>query len=684
MHGTGTFTSAIIRAPLLRAVIPFILGLVLGRWLSLSFALSWGLVLLAAGAWAYLAFRKQQYGARWASGVAFFVLLLVFGALWQRLHTAERRVDHVGRLAANATGWKVEVSELASVKARTVRAWAEVRAAIVAGEAVPASGRMLITLLKDSTRAVPRIGDHLLLASRAAPVQRIPNPGGFDLRLWAAGHGVWHECFAPGDRWSVLGSLPGGMGFFEGARGHISRWLLRSGLPERERGLAKAILLGLRDDLAPDQNQAFVRSGTIHVLAVSGSHVGIIYVAVLWGLVLMGKEKRGRLIRGCAVLVALWLYAGLTGFTPSVLRATVMFSLFTVAEMIRWRTEPLNSLAFAACVLLLWDPSMLVQLGFQLSFLAVLGISIFYRPVLVLWAPPNRVARFFWSLLVVSLSAQAFTIPLCLYVFHAFPIWFLPANMVIVGLVGLGVYGGIALLAFHAVPVLGPFITLLMKWLLLLLGWSSAFFAGLPGAYPAVRIGFWGMAGLYTLLLFFSVWVMHRKNWARSATVAVVAALLFGWGWTAHQRNHQRSFTVYNDRDGTVCAFVQGRTMHVFAEGATPWTERSILDHVRQAGVEHVVRSDSLPHWVGFGADLFGFLPVDRTQGDVRWPRKPVSVVMHGQGWLDTKALEGGDAGQWVLSADLGWRQRSLMRRRGGGTGAPLFDIREGGAYVRP
>ena len=684
MQGSGTFTSAIIRAPLLRAGIPFILGLVLGLWLQISYTIGWGVVLLAFGLWLFLAFRKQQYGSRWASGLALFVLILAFGAMWQRLHAAESRKDYIGRLAAKASGWEVDVEEVASAKERSVRAWVEVRGAIVDGKAVPASGKMLVTLLRDSTRETPRTGDQLLLASRAAPIERIPNPGGFDVRQWAGGRGVGYECFAPDDRWFVLSSRPGGSGFFEKVRGRISAWLLRSGLPDRERALVKAILLGLRDELEPDQNQAFVRSGTIHVLAVSGSHVGIIYVAVLWGLLFLGKSKRSRILRGCAVLLALWLYAGITGFTPSVLRATVMFSLFTVAEMWSRRTESLNSLACAAILLLLWDPSMLLQLGFQLSFLAVLGIAVFYRPLQLLWAPPNAVAEFFWSLIVVSLSAQAFTIPLCLYVFHAFPVWFLPANMVIVGLVGLGVYGGIALLAVHAVPVLGPFVTTLMKWLLLLLGGLSGFFAGLPGAYPAVRIGFWGMAGMYFLLAFVAMWLLHQRKWARLATMAMTAILLFGWGWTAHQRNAQQSIAVYNDRDGTVAAFVQGRNLYVFAEGATMWTERSIQDHVRNVGVEQVVRVDSLPRYVKRDSLIYAFLSVERTATEQEWPAAPHTVIMHGKGWLDLAALNDPAASEWVLSADMAGRQRSMIRHWGEKHDATIFDIREAGAYVRP
>ncbi|MBZ0205402.1 MAG: competence protein ComEC family protein [Flavobacteriales bacterium] len=684
MHGSGNLTSALIRAPLLRTALPFLAGLVLGRWIPLSLGIGWALLLMCFACWAFLAFRAQAYHTRWASGVVLSVLLVAFGAFWQGLHTDKGRSDHVEKLAAKATGWEVEVTELASVKERSVRAWTSARAAIIDGEARPASGGMLVTVLTDSTRGALQPGTRLMLASRAEPIGKVPDPGGFDLRQWAAGRGVQHECFAPLERWTLSGKPSSGKGIFELARERIAGWLLVSGLPDRERALVKAILLGMRDELDRDQNQAFVRSGTIHVLAVSGTHVGIIYVAVLWALIFLGKGKQGRLVRGVVALLALWAYAGLTGFSPSVQRATVMFSLFTVAEMTGWRSESLNSLACAAAVLLLWDPNMLGQLGFQLSFLAVLGIAVFYRPIHLLWAPPNAVARFFWSLIVVSLSAQAFTIPLCLYMFQAFPMWFLPANMAIVGLVGMGVYGGIVLLAVHAVPVLGPIITALMKWLLLLLGFLSGFFAGLPGAYPAVRVGFWGMVGLYLLLACFAMWVMQRHKWARSATLGTLAVLLFGWGWTAHQRNSRSSFAVYTNREGVSAGFVQGRTLHVFSSGGSPWTARSIEAHARQAGAYRVELADRIPRWVEAGGRRYAFLPVERTAQAAHWPSAPSTIILHGQGWLETRTLEEEGGVEWVLNADMSGGQRAMMRRWAAAKDAPLFDMLRAGAYVRP
>lgn len=668
---------------MLRVAVPFIGGLVAGLYWSPGLAVLWALLPATFVLWCWLSFRPQHYGRRWLPGAAFWAFFTCLGVAWQSFHRQTDRPDHVGHLAQHARGWQVEITEVTSAKPRSMRAWAEVYGAVVEGTVQPACGGLLLTLLLDSMAPPPQRGDRLVLDARITPIHRIPDPGGFDLRQWARSRGVYHEAFAPVDQWRLTRHAAVGNDVFERMRERINLWLAHAGLPARERALTKALLLGQRDEMEADQNQAFIRSGTIHVLAVSGTHVGIIYVAVLWALRFLGKERRGRLIRGLVALAALWAYAGLTGFTPSVLRATVMFSLFTVAQMTYWRTDSLNSLAFAAVLLLLWDPQLLGQLGFQLSFLAVLGIVVLYAPIKRLWLAPNAVADFFWSLCAVSLAAQAFTTPLCLYTFHAFPVWFLPANLAIVGLVGIGVYVGAMLLAVHAIPVLGPLVALLMKGLLLLLGYLAAFFAGLPGAYPALRVGFWGMVGLYLFLSFLIVRLLQRKQWAGLAAMATLVALFLGWAWTARQHNQQERFVVYQDRETTTCSMVKGRTMYVFSDGTSPWLERTIEQHVREAGVLRVVRVDSLPLRVDQGGALYLFRQVDQL-AQVPVPADNDAVVLHGHGWLDMEQLPAGGRRAWVLGPDLDGNTRAHMQRWAQAQGGHVFNVRTDGAYVRP
>jgi competence protein ComEC len=684
MHVRSEITRAIIRSPMVRVAVPFVLGLVAGRAWWLPVGAGWLVVAIAAVLWAWLSFRKQVYGGRWLPGMALMLLLFLFGVQWQGLRDDRRQPDHVSKLADGAAGWLVQVQEVASERERYTRAWVEVHAALLHGKARPARGLLLATFMTDSLHPPLRMGDRLLVETQVEPIAEVPDPGGFDVRAWAAGRGAYHECFAPAERWKRITAGGSGMAFFEHARQRITQWLQACGLPDRERALVKAVLLGLRDELEPDQNQAFVQSGTVHVLAVSGSHVGIIYVALWWGLASLARKRWGRVLRGVLTLVCLWAYAGLTGATPSVLRATLMFSLFTIAGLTRWRAEPLNSLACAAFLLLLWDPSMLGQLGFQLSFLAVLGIIAFYRPLYALWMPRTLVGRFFWSLLAVSLVAQAFTLPLCLYVFHAFPVWFLPANMAIVGLVGLAVYGGVLLLLFHAVPVLGAFLSAAMAWLLMLLGWLSEFFAQLPMAYPAVRIGFWGMLGLYVLIVALAVWGMERKRWARTLSFASVAALLLGWGWTAHRRNAQQQFVVYNERNGLTCAFVQGRSMRVFSDSISARAEKTVLDHVRIMGVKRVQREPGIPESVNAPTGAVRFMRLGKGSDPVASMDSASTLVLYGEGWLDRDDPLPVRPSQLVLAPNLYGALRRRLVDWAGTNDVPVFDVRGDGAYVRP
>lgn len=672
-----------VRAPMLRVAVPFIGGLVAGLYLTPGLVVSWAVLLGCFALWCWRSYRPQHYGRRWLPGVVCWAFFACLGVAVQTFHWQSDRSDHVGRLAQHARGWQVEITEVTSAKPRSMRAWAEVRGTVMDSIWQPACGGLLLTLLLDSMGPTPQRGDRLVLTTRISPIHRIPDPGGFDLRQWAGSRGVYHEAFAPVGNWRLTGQTAEGKDVFERMRDRINLWLANAGLPARERALTKALLLGQRDEMDADQNQAFIRSGTIHVLAVSGTHVGIIYVAVLWALRFLGKERRGRLIRGMVALAALWAYAGLTGFTPSVLRATVMFSLFTMAQTASWRTDSLNSLAFAAVLLLLWDPQLLGQLGFQLSFLAVLGIVVLYTPIKRLWLAPNAVADFFWSLCAVSLAAQAFTTPLCLYTFHAFPVWFLPANLAIVGLVGVGVYAGAVLLAVHTISVLGPAAALFMKGLLLLLGYLAGFFAGLPGAYPALRVGFWGMVGLYLFLSFLIVRLLQRKHWAGLAAMASLLALFLGWGWTARQRNHQQQIVVYQDREATTCSIVKGRTMYVFSNSTSPWVQRTIEQHMRAVGVLRVVRVDSLPLSADLGGTPYHFRQVDQLVN------RPVpaghdAVVLHGHGWLDMERLQADGRRAWVLGPDLDGGTRTRMQQWAQAQGGQVFSVRTDGAYVRP
>lgn len=679
----GVF-STVKRAPMLRMAVPLAVGLVIGRWLEpspLYAIVAWA---MTTAAWSMLTLGRLGYARRWWRGAGLVGVWMCFGVAWWCVRGSPHRPGGLAEHATAAQAMHLTVFEPVGASGRVARCWADTDLLFLADSTVAARGRVLLTLMLDSTGRAPVPGEGLVVHAPLEPLSREPDPGGFDQRAWAASFGCAHGCFAPQGAWRVITPSRGSAGFFAGLRKRIAGWLSRSGLPDRERALVKAVLLGIRDELGPDQKNDFARSGTMHVLAVSGSHVAIIYAALVFAFQWAGQRRSWRITRSVFLLVVLWLYAGITGFSPSVLRATITCSVVCLADMTPWRPAPVNSLFTAAFALLIWDPLMLWQLGFQLSFLAVIGIAFFYQPIRWWWVAPGPVMRYFWSLFAVSMAAQVFTTPVVLLWFQAFPTWFLPANLVVVGLVTLGVYGGVALIALHALPVVGPLLGLLMKWLLLALGGSAAFFAALPHSYPAVRIDALQCIALYVVVLAVAAWSFERWRWSRAIALAGLLVLFAGWVWRAQHRHSMERFVVYDDREHLSIAMERGRELVVFCDSIDPWLMRKVELHARSMGAMAVQWEHRRPAVIGSGTASIHFLEMDRDtalilSGAVRL------AVLRGKGRARMEAIHRRLAPRdgYVLSPTLSGRARresaAWCRQRG----IPVHDVKADGAYVR-
>lgn len=215
---------------------------------------------------------------------------------------------------------------------------------------------------------------------------------------------------------------------------------------ETARGIVLQMLLGIRADLDADTKEAFRNTGVMHILAVSGLHVGIIYL-VLAGIAgfFFRRGSPARIVAVVVVLGMVWFYAVLAGFRPSVVRAALMLSFVAVGGLFKRRVPLLNSLSAAALLNLLWRPADLFDLGFMLSYAAVGGIALLYRPVYALWKAPSSLNRL-WELTCLSLSAQAGTLGITLVYFGQFPLFFILANWVAVPAAGIIIYSALAFL----------------------------------------------------------------------------------------------------------------------------------------------------------------------------------------------------------------------------------------------
>src|SRR5690606_16219708 len=222
-------------------------------------------------------------------------------------------------------------------------------------------------------------------------------------------------------------------------------------IPDRDAySVASALILGYRAEMSEQLVQAFSATGTIHVLSVSGMHVVLVFWLLAKLLWWMDRRKVLRIAKFMLLLLAVWGYALLTGFSPPVLRASIMVSFVMAATIFGQQNRIYNSIAASAFFLLLYNPKFIVDIGFQLSYLAVLGI-VFLHPVMrTIFPTGNRLVKPITDYVGMSIGAQAGAGPLAAYYFHQFPLYFLPANLFIVLPTSVIMYVGFALLMLPA------------------------------------------------------------------------------------------------------------------------------------------------------------------------------------------------------------------------------------------
>ena len=289
-----------------------------------------------------------------------------------------------------------------------------------------------------------------------------------------------------------------------------------------------ALLIGITDGIDPDLMTSYAATGTLHVLAVSGMHVGVIYWIVLQLLRPLRRFRNAdRWIAFIAILL-LWTYAMVTGLSPSVLRAVVMCSFMALMKPFRLRTNMNNTLAASAFLLMLNDPLIITRAGFQLSFLAVTGILVINRSLHQKLEPETNIGAWCWSIVCVSISAQYFTLPLTLYLFNQFPVWFIPANLIIIPL-SFAVMGlGMLLLMGGSIPIAGPWLASLTGWMVNLMNHIAAFMENLP--FAVIRdIHITGMQAVLLFLLLIAILILIRVRHYAWIIITVLLAAGFWW-----------------------------------------------------------------------------------------------------------------------------------------------------------
>ena len=320
---------------------------------------------------------------------------------------------------------------------------------------ISTSGKVLVHIQKDDKFNTLNIDSQLLLSTNLKPFRKPSNPGQFDYSKYMETLGVFDQIQLNNSH--ILKRLVGAttlQGRAEQFRNYLLKKLKQTPLDFDERAIIQALVLGQKKDITKELYGKYAAAGVVHILAVSGLHVGILYFILTFLLSFTNRLKYGNYVRSILLILCLWFFAFVTGLSPSVTRAVTMFSIFAFAEIINRQSSTMNNLFLSFFLLILINPLWLFQVGFQLSYLAVFSILLVQPKLSSYYRPRFYLDKLLWGIFTVSIAAQLGTLPLSIYYFHQFPGLFFITNIVVLPIIGILLGGGILLLILAVLNLL--------------------------------------------------------------------------------------------------------------------------------------------------------------------------------------------------------------------------------------
>ena len=488
-------------------------------------------------------FLQRSKALRLSTGIPGLSAIFLAGYLNVMLKDESRQEDNLLHVADKISAYQVKLLSSVEEKEKSWKRTGLVQAIRVSDRWQEASGKVNLYWPKSEKVSHFDYGDILLVKGAPNELEPAYNPHEFDFKEYLGFKNIYHQHFLQPDSWSLL-TPSHDRGFLFYAN-HARKWSVASVKQfirsPREQAIVIALVLGVTDGLDNDLRNAYAASGAMHVLAVSGLHVSIIYGILLFFFKPLTGSVGGRWVVGMLSLVLLWGYAFLTGLSPSVLRAVVMFSFMIVAKLIGRNPNIYNTLAASAFCLLIYDPFLIMSVGFQLSYLAVLGIVYIQRPLYNLWETKSSFADWAWQLSCVSIAAQSATFAWGLLYFHQFPVYFLVANLFIIPGSFVVLVAGILLVLVSPFDFIATWLGISLEWFVKIL--NEGIF--LVERFPYSLISNVSISVFQCLLLVVSVlaglWLLRTRTFQPLLLITLCIILFSSASWKQYHNDVKKS-----------------------------------------------------------------------------------------------------------------------------------------------
>lgn len=434
--------------------------------------------------------------------------------------------------------------------------------------------KVLLTFSSSDTIAAKyKSGDKIVIKSMLKPISKSSNPESFDYSKYLLTKGVLRQGFVKIVNHALISSASHHpiRQFAENTADFSSNTLKKYFKDTLALGIAEALLIGRKQLLSEEIRSAYVNTGAIHVLSVSGLHVAIFISLFIWLFdKVENKRKSWLVLKVFSLLSIAWFYVLLTGMSPSVVRAATMVSMYIVGKNFFKNTNTYNILAIAAIVMLLYNPYYLFQASFQFSFISLLSILYFQPKIKALLTPDHKVTVFCWDLTSVSIGAQILIFPFTVYFFHQFPVYFIISGLVAVPLVTIIIYLGTLLIISEMIFVkVSSLVSVVLEYIIQLLNSFIQYISNLPfGLIPGIWLSDFALFIMVLALVFFIFWMEVRSLKMLYAALLSTFVLVFYLSFTNISANGVYSIVFYDVYGGHLIDIFEGRKL-VFLKSQT-------------------------------------------------------------------------------------------------------------------
>ena len=639
--------------PFVRMLIPFTLGIWCCVCLS-AFRLPPLTVILIALVLFALAlvtsFVLKSYRNNWIFGAVMGCYLALVGYALTRVHDSEVQKDYFRNFEAGANYYVARVYDDPTERSNSIRAVLSLEYQF--GDSLPSrpvTGKVMAYFPKSDSAFAIRYGD---LMAIPAPIRELTpplNPEEFNYRAYLMRKGITGQIYLRDEDWIDLQTNNANplYAYSYRFRDVLLASLQRCGVKNDEFGVAAAILLGYDDKRADEVRKNYVAAGSMHILCVSGMHVGIIYLLASFLLGFLNRKKWQKTLKQILLLALIWIYAFIAGLSPSILRSALMISFVIIGEIIRRKGFIINSIAASAFILLCINPYNLFEIGFLLSYSAVIGIVVLQKPIYDLIYVKNKVLDRAWEITAVALAAQIGTIPFTLFYFNQFTTYFWLSNLFMTPISFIVIISGMILLLVSWIPYVNVLVGYLVWGAVYVMNTIVSWIESLP--FSIVKGLYVSEFEFVMLLLAFMLLLLGVALKKRRMFIGVLSALLLmmvSVTLRLYQSDSQKGMMVFSLRGHTAVDFVRGREHLLLADSTLmsdesavdyslrgAWTKRHLTSHPETIGLDEGFSGDYLckkSNLVSFDGKLLALWDEEKVEDSLSY-RLPVDYLLVSQ-----------------------------------------------------